>query len=87
MDTARDVFDTNLFAPMRLTQLVVPHMAERRSGLIINIGSVVGVVPTPWAGGLTSLEIGVPSMSAGLTLSALLNRRLLDLQSCPPRVE
>ncbi|GAA5879685.1 hypothetical protein JCM8547_008955 [Rhodosporidiobolus lusitaniae] len=44
------VFDTNVFAPLRLAKLVAPHMAERRSGLIVNIGSIVGNIPTPWAG-------------------------------------
>ncbi|GAA6026790.1 hypothetical protein JCM8097_005862 [Rhodosporidiobolus ruineniae] len=47
---AKAVFDTNFFAPLRLSKLVVPHMVERRSGLIINIGSIVGNVPTPWSG-------------------------------------
>jgi 1-acylglycerone phosphate reductase len=42
IDQAKAVFETNLFAPMRLTQLVVPHMAKEKSGLIINIGSIVG---------------------------------------------
>lgn len=47
---AKQVFETNLWAPMRLTQLVVPHMAKQQSGLVINIGSIVGVLATPWAG-------------------------------------
>jgi 1-acylglycerone phosphate reductase len=34
--------DTNLFAIVRLTQAVVPHMAKRKSGLVINIGSISG---------------------------------------------
>lgn len=42
VDDAKAVFETNLFAPMRLTQLVVPHMAKNRSGTVINIGSIVG---------------------------------------------
>ena len=42
IEDAKACFDINLFAPMRLTQLVVPSMAKQRSGLIINIGSVVG---------------------------------------------
>ncbi|GAA5908371.1 hypothetical protein JCM6882_007917 [Rhodosporidiobolus microsporus] len=47
---AKKTFETNFWAPLRLSKLVVPHMAKRRSGLIINIGSIVGNVPTPWAG-------------------------------------
>jgi short-subunit dehydrogenase len=30
------------WAPLRMSKLVVPHMAQQRSGLIVNIGSIVG---------------------------------------------
>jgi short-subunit dehydrogenase len=36
------VFDSNTFAVLRTAKAVIPSMAERRSGLIINIGSVAG---------------------------------------------
>mmetsp|Transcript_60850 Transcript_60850/g.101023 ORF Transcript_60850/g.101023 Transcript_60850/m.101023 type:complete len:135 (+) Transcript_60850:3-407(+) len=35
----------NLHAPMRLTRRLAPGMADRRKGVIINIGSVAGVEP------------------------------------------
>src|SRR5262249_47826131 len=38
----------NFFAPLALTQLVVPHMRERRTGMIVNVGSIAGKVPLPW---------------------------------------
>jgi short-subunit dehydrogenase len=44
LDVARRAFETNFFAPMRLAQLVVPHMAERGGGIVVNIGSVGGNV-------------------------------------------
>ncbi|GAA5969980.1 hypothetical protein JCM11641_000217 [Rhodosporidiobolus odoratus] len=49
-DGAKATFETNFWAPLRLAKLVVPHMAERREGLIVNVGSVVGNIPTPWSG-------------------------------------
>ncbi|MDR0285889.1 MAG: SDR family NAD(P)-dependent oxidoreductase [Propionibacteriaceae bacterium] len=39
---ARRQFEVNVFGAMRLTQLVLPHMAERGSGRIINISSMGG---------------------------------------------
>ena len=44
LDTARKAFETNLLAPMRLSQLIIPHMAERGSGIVVNVGSVAGNV-------------------------------------------
>jgi NAD(P)-dependent dehydrogenase (short-subunit alcohol dehydrogenase family) len=43
-DLFRRVLDVNLTAPFVLAGLVAPHMIERGSGSIINIGSVHGLV-------------------------------------------
>ena len=44
MRDLKEVFETNFFAPMYLTQLVTRYMARRRSGTVINIGSVSGMI-------------------------------------------
>jgi len=50
VDQARDTFDTNVFATLRLVRATVPHMVERKQGLIVTIGSVAGELPTPFNG-------------------------------------
>jgi short-subunit dehydrogenase len=47
IDDARAQFEVNLFGLARLTQLVLPHMREQRSGTIVNIGSMGGRIYTP----------------------------------------
>ena len=47
IEDARYQFEVNLFGLARLTQLVLPHMREKRSGTIINISSMGGVIHTP----------------------------------------
>src|SRR5450432_1915805 len=42
MDEARAMFELNLFAPLEMIQLVTPHMRQRRSGMVVNIGSIAG---------------------------------------------
>lgn len=44
---ARSQFEVNVFGAARLTQLVLPHMREQRSGTIINITSMGGKIYTP----------------------------------------
>lgn len=43
-------FSTNVFAPMRLIRKVAPQMCARKQGTIVNIGSVSGVLCTPFSG-------------------------------------
>ena len=38
------LFDVNLFAPMRLSQLVLPDMIHEKSGAIVNVSSMWGQV-------------------------------------------
>ena len=47
VDAIRRNFETNVFSLLALTQLIVPHMRERGSGCIVNIGSVAGRIARP----------------------------------------
>ncbi|XP_011675127.1 retinol dehydrogenase 8-like [Strongylocentrotus purpuratus] len=42
----RDVFETNFFGVVRMMQAVLPHMKEQRSGHIINVSTIGGVLGT-----------------------------------------
>ncbi|KAG5221070.1 Myosin regulatory light polypeptide [Salix suchowensis] len=46
LEKVRQTFETNVFAALRVAKAVMPTMAERKSGTIVNIGSVVGEMPT-----------------------------------------
>ena len=43
----RELMEIDFFAPLRLTQLVLPHMIARRSGRIAIVSSVAGKLGVP----------------------------------------
>ena len=42
------VFETNVFSTLRLTQRVLPKMIAKGEGRIVLMGSMAGIVPTPF---------------------------------------
>ena len=46
---AQDLFDTNFFGLVRLTREVLPYLRAQGSGRIVNVGSVLGFLPAPYA--------------------------------------
>lgn len=48
LDRVRRVLDVNIFGALELTRKFIPRMAERKSGRIIFIGSIAGLIPTPF---------------------------------------
>ncbi|KAL6779320.1 hypothetical protein ACKKBG_A11855 [Auxenochlorella protothecoides x Auxenochlorella symbiontica] len=62
------VFDTNVMGVLRMTQAVVPSMAARGGGLVVNIGSVSAWLATPYAGAYCASKAALHALSDSLRL-------------------
>jgi len=49
-DDIKDLYDTNVISVVRLCREVVPHMAKRKSGTIVNMGSIVAELSVKFSG-------------------------------------
>lgn len=63
LDEIRRQFETNLFGPTFLTQLVLPAMRARRRGRIVNLSSVGGRITTPGTGAYHASKHALEALS------------------------
>jgi short-subunit dehydrogenase len=67
-EKSRQIFELNFFAPLELIGLVVPQMRERRSGAIVNVGSIAGLVTLPWFTLYSATKYALGSLTEGLRM-------------------
>jgi NAD(P)-dependent dehydrogenase (short-subunit alcohol dehydrogenase family) len=68
LDELRLQWETNLIAPVAMVQAVVPAMAARGSGRIVNVGSVSGLLATPFAGPYCASKAALHSLNDALRM-------------------
>jgi NAD(P)-dependent dehydrogenase (short-subunit alcohol dehydrogenase family) len=66
MSTMREVFETNTFGVMAMTQAVVPQMRARRSGIIVNVTSSATLAPMPLVAVYTASKMAIEGFTASL---------------------
>jgi len=65
-EQAKVLFDTNVIGLLRVTRAVLPSMRQKRDGLIINIGSILGRVTFPFTGIYGASKFAVEALTDSL---------------------
>lgn len=68
MEDIRDIFETNVFGLMAMTKAVLPIMRQQKSGHIINISSIAGLVAMAGSGIYNSTKFAVEGLSESLSM-------------------
>ena len=66
MTTVREVFETNTFGVMAMTQAVLPAFRERRSGVVVSVTSSVTLAPMPLAAAYTASKAAIEGFTGSL---------------------
>ena len=67
LDTARHVFDVNLFGPLRVMQTVLPYFRKQGAGRIINVSSGSAITPDPFMAIYSASKFAVEGLTEGMT--------------------
>ena len=66
MATTREVFETNTFGVMAMTQAVLPQFRARRSGVVVNVTSSATLAPMPLVAVYTASKMAIEGFTASL---------------------
>lgn len=64
----REIFETNLFGQIDLTNRLLPAMRRIRSGRIVMNSSVLGLVATPWRGAYVATKFALEGITDALRM-------------------
>jgi NADP-dependent 3-hydroxy acid dehydrogenase YdfG len=67
-EEVKEVFETNVYGILRTMQAVLPHMRERKSGLIINISSIAGYMGLPYRGIYSATKASVHMITEAMRM-------------------
>jgi NAD(P)-dependent dehydrogenase (short-subunit alcohol dehydrogenase family) len=63
---AQALFDVNVFGVIRVTRAVLPAMRRQRKGRIVNLSSVLGLIPAPYSALYASTKHAIEGYSESL---------------------
>lgn len=66
IEQGQALFDVNVFGAIRTSQAVLPIMRAQRSGLIVNVSSVLGFLPAPYLALYASTKHALEGLSESL---------------------
>jgi NAD(P)-dependent dehydrogenase (short-subunit alcohol dehydrogenase family) len=66
MDTVRELFETNTFGAMAMTQSVLPQFRQRKAGVIVNVTSSATLASFPLVAAYTASKTAVEGFTASL---------------------
>ncbi len=68
LEEVRRQFETNVFAPLALVQQCFPLLKASGHGQVVNIGSVSGILTTPFSGAYCATKSALHSLSDALRM-------------------
>jgi NAD(P)-dependent dehydrogenase (short-subunit alcohol dehydrogenase family) len=84
----RTMFDTNVFGLIDMTKAVLPGMRKQRSGFIVNLSSIGGLVAFPGTGYYTATKHAVEALSEAMSQEvAPLGIKVLIVEPGPFRTD
>ncbi|MDX8447959.1 oxidoreductase [Mesorhizobium captivum] len=66
IEQVQALFDVNLFGVVRMTNAVLPAMRLKGGGRIVNIGSILGVIPAPYSAHYSAVKHAIEGYSESL---------------------
>lgn len=66
MAQTQKIFDTNFFGVVRMIRAVLPYMRKQGQGRIINIGSILGLIPAPYMATYAATKHAIEGYSESL---------------------